>query len=109
MEQVVQQCQGKRIFILSPVSLGHGQEIEANVKTFIKNGYYRVWKKGEILDLTALPISSLQDQETTFILVDRLIADDNNRARLSEAIQRGFQLGNGRVEVAREDAERLFL
>ena len=107
LEQVMEQCQGKRIFILSPVSLGNGQEIDESVKTFIKNGYYRIWKAGEVLDLTALPVSSLQKQETTFILVDRLIPDDKNRARLSEAIQRGFQLGNGKLDVAREDGKTL--
>jgi excinuclease ABC subunit A len=107
LEQVLEQFRGKRIFILSPVSLGHGQEFEANVKTFIKNGYYRIWKAGEVFDLTAVPTSSLENQETAFILVDRLIPDDENRARLSEAVERGFQLGNGRLDVAREDGEKL--
>ncbi len=107
LEQVLEQFRGRRLFILSPVSLGHGQELEANVKTFIKNGYYRIWKEGEIIDLTALPVSSLENQEPTFILVDRIIPDDENRARLSEAIERGFQLGNGRLDVKREDGETL--
>ena len=107
LEQVMDQHQGKRILILSPVSLGKGQETEEKVKNFIKNGYYRIWKAGNVLDLTALPVSSLENQGTTFILVDRLIPDEKSRARVSEAIQRGFQLGNGRVEVAREDGERV--
>ena len=107
LEQVMDQHQGKRILILSPVSLGKGQEVEEKVKNFIKNGYYRIWKAGNVLDLTALPVSSLENQGTTFILVDRLIPDEKSRARVSEAIQRGFQLGNGRVEVAREDGERV--
>ena len=107
LEQVMDQHQGKRILILSPVSLGKGQETEEKVKNFIKNGYYRIWKAGDVLDLTALPVSSLENQGTTFILVDRLIPDEKSRARVSEAIQRGFQLGNGRVEVTREDGERV--
>jgi len=49
LEQLMERFRGKRIFILSPVSLGHGQELEANVKAFIKNGYYRIWKAGESL------------------------------------------------------------
>jgi excinuclease ABC subunit A len=107
LEQVLEQFLGKRVFILSPVSLGHGQELEGNVKAFIKNGYYRIWKAGEVFDLTAVPTSGLENQEPAFILVDRIIPDEANRARLSEAIERGFQLGNGRLDVAREDGEKL--
>ena len=106
LEQILEQHQGKRIFILSPVSLGKGPDAEEKIKGLIKNGYYRIWKQGEVIDLTALPVSNLENLGTTFILIDRLVPNEKERARLSEAIQRGFQLGNGRIEVAREDGER---
>lgn len=104
VEQVLSQYQGEKIFILSPVSLDEGKELK--VRDLIKNGYYRIWEEGEILDLTALPFSDIQHQNTIYLLIDRLLLEEKDKSRLSEAIQRGFQLGNGKIEVIGENGER---
>ena len=57
VEQILGKTQGKKILILSPVSLAEGEEIDSKMRDFIKNGYYRIWEEGEILDLTSLPSS----------------------------------------------------
>ena len=61
VEQILSQFKGVKIFILSPVSLGDGQERELKVKDLIKNGYYRIWEKGQILDLTSLSASEIHE------------------------------------------------
>ena len=110
VESVVEQVMGKnldkRILILSPVSLSKGEEIESRMRDFIKNGYYRIWEAGEILDLTVLPSSHFQTRTSLFLLIDRIIPDEKNRSRLAEAIQSGFQLGNGKVEVIGEEGKK---
>jgi excinuclease ABC subunit A len=84
------------------------QDIISNgVKDLIKNGYYRIWEKGQILDLTSLPLSNIEHPEALSVLIDRLVSEDKERSRLSEAIQRGFQLGSGKVEVIPEKGERI--
>ena len=93
VEQILSQYQGKKIFILSPVSLDEGKEMELKIRDLIKNGYYRIWEEGEILDLTALPFSEIQLRNSLSLLIDRLLLEEKDRSRLSEAIQRGFQLG----------------
>ena len=107
VEQILSQFQGVKIFILSPVSLDEGKEKELKVKDLIKNGYYRIWEGGEILDLTILPFSEIQHRNSISVLVDRLLLEEKDRSRLSEAIQRGFQLGNGKIEVIGENGERI--
>jgi len=104
VEQVLSQYQGEKIFILSPVSLDEGKDLK--VRDLIKNGYYRIWEEGEILDLTALPFSDIQHQNTIYLLIDRLLLEEKDKSRLSEAIQRGFQLGNGKIEAIGENGER---
>src|SRR4030067_1640407 len=113
VEQILSQFKGLKLHILSPVSLGDGQERELNVKDLIKNGYYRIWENGQILDLTSLSTSDIQhrvspsssplpprervkEKNTLSLLIDRLISEDKERSRLSEAIQRGVQGGDGR-------------
>jgi excinuclease ABC subunit A len=97
---------GVKIFILSPVSLDDGQEKEPKIKELIKNGYYRIWEEGEILDLTTLPFSETQHRSSISILIDRLLPEEKERSRLSEAIQRGFQLGKGKISVIWENGKR---
>ena len=106
VEQVMGKNLGKRILILSPVSLSKGEEIESRMRDFIKNGYYRIWEEGEILDLTVLPSSHFQTRTSLFLLIDRIIPDEKNRSRLVEAIQSGFQLGNGKVEAIGEEGKK---
>ena len=110
VEQILNQFKGVKIFILSPVSLGDSQDKELKVKDLIKNGYYRIWEKGKILDLTGLSASEIQERlenDTLSLLIDRLLSEDKERSRLSEAIQRGFQVGNGKVELVTESGERI--
>ncbi len=107
VEQILSQYQGIKIFILSPVSLDESKEKELKVKDLIKNGYYRIWEGGEILDLTTLPFSEIQHRSSISILIDRLLLEEKERSRLSEAIQRGFQLGNGKISVIGENGERI--
>ena len=106
VEQILDQYQGLKIFILSPVSLDDGQGRELKVRDLIKNGYYRIWEEGTILDLTSLQPSEIERREMISLLIDRLIAEDKERSRLSEAIQRGFQQGNGKIEVVTEHGEK---
>ncbi len=107
VEKILGQYQGKKIYILSPVSLAKGEAIDSKVKDLIKNGYYRIWEAGEILNLTALPFSDIEDRHSFSLLIDRLIGDEKDRSRLAEAIQSGFQFGNGHVEVIGEEGERM--
>jgi excinuclease ABC subunit A len=107
VEQVLIQYQGIKIFILSPVSLDDSKEKEHKVRDLIKNGYYRIWETGEILDLTALSFSEIQHRDSLSFLIDRLLLEEKDRSRLSEAIQRGFQSGNGKIEVVGENGERM--
>ncbi|NWG02897.1 MAG: excinuclease ABC subunit UvrA [Syntrophaceae bacterium] len=107
VEQILISYQGRKIFILSPVFFGNPHEKEFKVKDLIKNGYYRIWLSGEILDLTSLPFAQTQQQDPLLILIDRLFLEEKERSRLSEAIQKGFQLGSGKIEIRGENGERL--
>jgi len=107
VEQILSQYPGVKIFILSPVSLNNDKEKEGQVRDLIKNGYYRVWERGEVLDLTALPFSEIEPRNSLCLLIDRLLTEEKERSRLSEAVQRGFLLGNGKVEVMTEQSEKI--
>lgn len=105
-DAILSQYPQKKVSILSPVSLAKGEKAEVRIKELIQNGYYRIWEDGAVLDLTALPSSSLQNRRQIFLLIDRLSSEEKNRSRLTEAIEKGFLPGDGRLEVLVEDGEK---
>ena len=107
VEQILSQYPDKRIFVLSPVSLPEGLDLGTKVKDLIKNGYYRLWEKGEIIDLTTLPYDKIENRRVLSLLIDRVVSEEKNRTRLAEAVQRAFQLGNNKVEVIVENGGKI--
>jgi excinuclease ABC subunit A len=107
VEQLLGEYKGRKILILTRVSIDGEEEIDSKLKGLIKNGYYRIWEDGEILDLTALPPSHFENRPHFFLLIDRIVSDEKNRSRLTEAIQSGFELGHGKVEVIDEDGRKI--
>ncbi|MBS3918505.1 MAG: excinuclease ABC subunit UvrA [Deltaproteobacteria bacterium] len=105
-DAILSQYPQKKVSILSPVSLAKGEKAEVRIKELIQNGYYRIWEDGAALDLTALPLSSLQNRRQILLLIDRLFSEEKNRSRLNEAIEKGFLSGGGRLEVLVEDGEK---
>lgn len=97
----------KRVLILAPVSFSSDEERELKIREMIQNGYYRIWEEGAVFDLTSLPSSYLQKRYSLNLMIDRLVMEERNRSRLAEAIQSGFQSGNGKVEAVGEDGERM--
>jgi len=106
VEQILSRYPGKKIVVISPLSLLKGTDFDSRVKDLVKNGYYRIWEKGESIDLTALPSHEFQDHRGLSLLIDRVIPEEKNRSRLAEAVQRAFQLGNNRMEIIVEKEEK---
>ena len=106
VEQVLSRDPGKKCVVISPVPLPEGMDLDSRIKDLVKSGYYRIWEKGEIVDLATLPLAHIQGWRTLALLIDRVILDEKNRSRLAEAVQRAFQLGNNKVEVVVQDGEK---
>jgi excinuclease ABC subunit A len=107
VEQLLEVALGKKILILSLVSIQGGEEMDAKVRELIRSGYYRIWEEGGIIDLTTLPPSSLRKYTSLSLLIDRIIPEEKNRSRLAEAIQSAFQWGKGKVDVRVEGGEKI--
>ena len=106
-EQILERHRGKKVTLLSPVSPAKGEDGESQIAGFIKNGYYRVWDEGEIIDLSSVPPSQFKHRGRISLVIDRIIPEEENRSRLAEAIQSAFQMGSGRAEVVTGEGERL--
>ena len=106
-EAILGEYSKKKVSILGPVPVAGDEGVETQIKELIKNGYFRIWEEGEALDLTTLPSSFLRSRRHILLLIDRLSSEEKNRSRLAEAIQGGFNVGGGKVEVIGEDGRSM--
>ena len=107
VEQILSRYPGVKCLVLAPVPLTKDMDVDSHLKDLIRNGYYRIWEGGEILDLTTLSLDAVSSRPTLSLLVDRTVSDERNRSRLAEAVQRAFQLGKNRLEIVLEKGERI--
>jgi excinuclease ABC subunit A len=107
VEQLLSAHSGDKLLVISPVTFPEDRDPDSIVKDLIRNGYYRIWQEGEILDLTAFSSETILRHGSLSLLIDRVISDEKNRSRLAEAMQRAFQLGNNKAVVARGNGEKI--
>ena len=93
VEKILSQYAGNKIFVLSPVPLAEGMDVDSKVKDLIKNGYYRIWEEGEIIDLTAFPYDKVGSHRVLSLLIDRLISDDEKSIAACGGCSAGLSVG----------------
>ncbi len=107
VEQALSRYPEQKMVVLSPLALRKGTDVPSKLKDLIRDGYYRIWEDGRVIDLTTLSFDEIENRHTLSLLIDRIVTDEKNRSRLAEAVQRAFQLGENRVEMIREDGEKI--
>lgn len=86
--------EGLKVLLLAPVLLK-----EFSVADLIRQGFFRVYRNGEIQDLAQVQ-DQLTSHEAVRIVIDRLIIKNKALgARLLESIRNALVLGKGKIEV----------
>ena len=133
--EVLQMPEGTRFYVLFPASAGMEEgesasngagpkrkkrtsrestasqhtRIKAHLMSLMQRGFTRLYKDGRVIEL-ATPDSYTDDNfDNTFVLVDRLAAREDIRARLVDSIEICYQEGHGQaiIETADESHARL--
>ncbi|MGH9759638.1 MAG: excinuclease ABC subunit UvrA, partial [Blastocatellia bacterium] len=83
--------------------------IKAHLMSLMQRGFTRLLKDGEVLELSTPDSFTDNSFDEWFVLVDRLTAREDNRARLVDSIETCYQEGHGRavIETAGDNKQRL--
>ncbi len=99
VDQVLELSEGTRYQVLAPVVRGRKGEYAALFQQLSADGYARVRVDGEVHQVDDVPKLEKQIKHDIQVVVDRLVAKEDIRRRLSDSIETALRLAEGVVEV----------
>lgn len=97
VDQLLELEEGTRFQILAPVVRGRKGEFVDLFKELAAKGYSRARVDGEQIQLSDPPKLGKQYKHTIEVVVDRLVAKDGIRQRLTDSVETALGLAEGRV------------
>ncbi|MBI3650665.1 MAG: excinuclease ABC subunit UvrA [Acidobacteria bacterium] len=126
--EVLQLAEGTRFYVLFPASAGFEEtqasatesnkpkkkaakksvkksaasedtRLKAHLMSLMQRGFTRLYKDGRIIDLQTPDSYTDKNFTDTFVLVDRLVAREDVRARLVDSIETCYQDGHGQAVI----------
>jgi len=87
---------------------GSATRIKAHLMSLMQRGFTRLYKDGRTIELATPDDFDGDDFDDTYVLVDRLKVNQDNRARLIDSIETCYQEGHGQavIELADEPGRR---
>ena len=90
---------GSKILIIFPVMAEDKEHFESIKDVLVGQGYFRVYKKGEIIDLDELQYEAFEGGKKIEVLIDRVEINEGQTQRLNESLEIAFKLGSGKASV----------
>ncbi len=98
--------EGTRLIVVADVEAEEEGHRPAILEQLVQEGYRRLYIDGETVDITESDFDSLLERSVFPVVVDRLVVREGEEMRLTEAVEAGFQLSNGQIEVHFYDGGR---
>jgi len=110
VERILEKYARKRVMILSPIVRGKKGEFKELFKQMERWGYSRVKVDGELFRIAEVPPLEKNKKHTVELVVARLRAEEEERARLLEAVEKALEFSSGlvKVEAVEEGTEELY-
>jgi excinuclease ABC subunit A len=105
LDTILSNFKGKRLVLLAPVikgRKGHYRELFQHIR---KSGYTKVRVDGEILDITAKMQVDRYKIHDIEVVMDRIVADRKDRARIGQSINKSLKEGKGVLMVIDENGK----
>ena len=105
LDTILNNFKGRKLVLLAPVikgRKGHYRELFQQIR---KSGYTKVRVDGEILDITAKMQVDRYKIHDIEVVIDRIVADPKDRARIGQSINRSLKEGKGVLMVIEENGK----
>ena len=105
LDTLLQNFKSKKLFLLAPVvkgRKGHYRELFQQIR---KSGYTKVRVDGEVSEITAKMQVDRYKIHDIEIVMDRIVADPKDRARIGQSIGKSLKEGKGVMMVMEENGK----
>lgn len=105
IEQLFSNFLGKKLYILAPVvkgRKGHYRELFEQIR---KMGFSKVRIDGVVMDIVPKMQVDRYKIHDIEIVVDRIVADESDRFRITQSLKSGLQHGKGVIMIREENGE----
>ena len=93
---------GTRLMILAPLVRGQRGEHKDVIRSIVADGFVRVRIDGHMHEVRDVPDLAKSKRHTIEAVVDRLVAKEASRARLSDSVEQALRMSDGVVVVSHE-------
>jgi excinuclease ABC subunit A len=103
-------AEGTRFYVLFPVKNQETTEklqIQAVLIELLTEGFSRLFRNGEIIELRTPDDYKFDDLADTFVLVDRLAMRGDIRQRLVDSLEIAFQNGDGNALIETTEGQKI--
>src|SRR5690242_12092440 len=107
VNNILNRFSGKKIIVLAPIVRGRKGHYRELFEDLRKKGFLKARIDGEIKDLVPKMQTDRYRIHDIELVVDRLVANKEQRVRLSESVQKGLQIGNGLLFLLLNDENQL--
>jgi excinuclease ABC subunit A len=107
IDEVLALGDGARVSVLSPIIRAKKGEHKAELLKLIKEGFARVRVDGEIRYLEEDIELNPKTKHSVDIVIDRMVIDNNDRSRLSDAIELALKKAQGLMILLKHDGDKV--
>jgi excinuclease ABC subunit A len=120
-DSILRTAEHKKTILLAPVIQSKKGTYEKLFDELMQNGYARVRLDGELINLDSgnggeyndrrkfsTPKLNKQKKHTIEVVIDRLIASNDDKSRLFDSVQSALKVGNGIVVASTENEDTLY-
>jgi excinuclease ABC subunit A len=105
VESVLRLSPGTRLMVLAPLVRGQRGEHKEVVRGIVADGFVRVRIDGQMYELKNVPRLAKGRRHTIEAVIDRLVAKEVVRNRLTDSVETALRMSDGLVLVSHESAE----
>jgi len=102
VESVLSLERGTRLIILSPIVRGQRGEHRDVIRSIVADGFVRVRIDKRMHEVRDVPDLAKTRRHTIEVVVDRLVAKEAARSRLTDSVQQALRMSDGLVVVCHE-------
>jgi len=105
IDQVFEQHKDARILVLAPIVLAKKGAFEHIPEQYMRAGFARVRVDNVIYALDEFPELDKAKKHTIELVVDRLVASQENHGRLTQSIEQALEIAEGKLQIINADTE----